>query len=165
MPTIPTTRVKTTNAAGSAISYGARFGGAGATGKSIAVDAAGNAYVAGSTDTGANFTTTTADAFQRTTGGNGEGFLAILNSTASAVTYATLFGGDGNDSANAVALDATGNVYVAGNAQKNGTTKVFPTTTGAFQTAYGGNSDAFVVKLNGSVTPTLRPASSTAPLC
>ncbi|MFL6254519.1 MAG: SBBP repeat-containing protein, partial [Pyrinomonadaceae bacterium] len=149
------------NAAGSAVIYGTRCGGSGAIGNSIAVDAAGNAYIAGVTGDGASFTTT-ADAFQKTPGGNGEGFLAILNPTASALNYATLFGGDGNDSANAVALDATGNVYVAGSAQKNGTTKVFPTTAGAFQTAYGGNSDAFVVKLNGSgaTTPTPTPTPS-----
>jgi hypothetical protein len=156
------------NAAGSAVIYGTRFGGSGAIGNSIAVDAAGNAYIAGVTGDGASFTTT-ADAFQKTTGGNGEGFLAIINSTASAITYATLLGGDGNDSANAVALDATGNVYVAGSARKNGTTNVFPTTAGAFQIAYGGNSDAFVVKLNGSgaatptPTPTPTPTSTPTP--
>ena len=133
-------------------------------GKSIAVDAAGNAYIAGSTDTGANFTTT-ADAFQKTSGGNAEGFLAILDPAASAITYATLLGGDGNDSANAVALDANNDVFIAGNAQKNGTTKVFPTTAGAFQTTYGGNSDAFVVKFNGSgaTTPTPTPTPTATP--
>ncbi|MBV9926831.1 MAG: SBBP repeat-containing protein [Acidobacteria bacterium] len=150
------------NPTGSALVYGARFGG-GSVGRGIAVDAVGNAYIAGGTDAGSGFAAT-ADAFQKTSGGNAEGIFAILNSDGSAVTYATFLGGDGNDSANAVALDAAGNVYVVGSAQKNGA-KTFPTTPGAFQTAPANNADAFVVKFNGAggTTPTPTPTPSPTP--
>jgi hypothetical protein len=62
---------------------------------------------------------------------------------AATVSYSTYFGGANYEGAYAVAVDAFGNVFVAGGTQS---TNRFPTTN-AFQMAYGGGySDAFLAK-------------------
>jgi hypothetical protein len=60
--------------------------------------------------------------------------------------YSTYLGGSGSDSGNGIAVDASGNAYVTGQTSSSD----FPTTPGAFQTAYGGNQDAFITKLNAA---------------
>ncbi|MGA7047429.1 MAG: SBBP repeat-containing protein, partial [Candidatus Sulfotelmatobacter sp.] len=67
----------------------------------------------------------------------------------SSLVYSTYVGGTDNDSGNAIALDASGDAYIAGGTSSSD----FPTTTGAFQTTYGGgNLDAFVFELNSNGT-------------
>ena len=61
------------------------------------------------------------------------------------LTYSTYLGGSGFDQGYAIAVDSLGNAYVTGQTAAID----FPTTTGAFQTNYGGG-DAFVAKLNPS---------------
>lgn len=63
-----------------------------------------------------------------------------------AVDLATSFGGAGDDGATDVALDAEGNIYVAGFAN----TAALPATGGAQPTYGGGTGDAFVMKLDPS---------------
>lgn len=115
-------------------------------GGGIAVDAAGNAYVAGSTRS-AGFPTT-AGAFQTSFAGGTccyDAFVTKLNPAGSALVYSTYLGGDNHDTSGAIAVDAAGNAYVTGQAYSLN----FPTTAGAFQTTKGGGvSDAFVVKLD-----------------
>ena len=130
-----------------ALVYSTYLGGsADDAGVGIAVDAAGNAYVTGSTAS-ANFPTT-AGAFQTTLGGGGVGFDAFvtkLNSTGSALLYSTYLGGSNNDDSGVgIAVDGAGNAYVTGSAFSTD----FPTTPGAFQSSFGGVRDAFVTKLN-----------------
>jgi hypothetical protein len=112
-------------------------------GSSIAVDSAGNAYVTGFTNS-SNFPTT-AGAFHTTFGGSFDAFVTKLNPTGSGLVYSTYLGGSGQDIGRAIAVDAARNAYVTGLTNSSN----FPTTAGAFQTAYGGGSqDAFVTKLN-----------------
>jgi hypothetical protein len=60
--------------------------------------------------------------------------------------FAKYFGGSGSDKIMDIALDLEGNVYVVGFS----TSRDLPTTTTAYQTAYGGGpSDAFVAKFSG----------------
>jgi hypothetical protein len=63
------------------------------------------------------------------------------------LVYSTFLGGSGFDQGYAIAIDSLGNAYVTGQTAAID----FPTTTGAFQTNYGGG-DAFVAKLNPSGT-------------
>ena len=65
----------------------------------------------------------------------------------------TYLGGNGQeDIVESVAIDSTGNVYVAGHTQSND----FPGTSTGAQPSYGGGTrDAFVCKLNGSLTSIL----------
>lgn len=60
------------------------------------------------------------------------------------IEWSTFIGGSQNDYANDIAIDATGHVIVAGQT----TSSSFPTTTGAYDTRFGGNGDAVVCKLD-----------------
>jgi Beta-propeller repeat/Putative binding domain, N-terminal/NHL repeat len=110
-------------------------------GSAIAVDASGSAYVAGVTGS-SNFPVTPGS-YKTTPGGGNDAFVAKLNSTGQ-ISYATYLGGSGFDSATAIAVDASGNAFVGGTTSSSN----FQTTVGAYLTAYAGNNDAFVVKLN-----------------
>jgi hypothetical protein len=88
---------------------------------------------------------TTGGAFQASFGGATDTFVTKLNATGSALLYSTLVGGSGSDEPEAIAIDGAGNAFVAGTCWSGG----FPTTSGSFQTAYGGNyQDAYAFKLN-----------------
>jgi len=132
------------NPAGSALVYSTLLGSPSFdSGVSIALDAAGNAFVAGYTR-GADFPTT-AGAFQRThRGGAYDVFLAKLNPAGSSLVYSTLLGGSGWDEPRSVAVDAAGSAYVTGHT----TSDNFPTTAGAWQPKRAGGPDAFALKLN-----------------
>ena len=65
------------------------------------------------------------------------------------LVYSTYLGGSGQDISNSIAVDDSGNAYVTGYT----TSANFPTTTGAYQGAFGGGFyDAFVGKLNATGT-------------
>jgi hypothetical protein len=114
-------------------------------GQAIAVDAFGNAYVTGITDS-LDFPTT-AGAFVTTPPGGGNMFVTKIAADGSGSVYSTYLGGnqfDNFESGYGIAVDATGSAYVTGQSGAG----TFPTTPGAFQTTYGGGyTDAFVAKL------------------
>jgi hypothetical protein len=120
----------------------------------IAVDATGNAYVAGRvavTVAGAGRFSTTAGAFQTTAAIGTHGFITKLAATGASLVYSSYLASTGanhDDSANAVAIDAAGNAYVAGQTDSN----TFPKTTGAYQTASAGSSDGFITMVNPTGT-------------
>ena len=114
-------------------------------GGGVALDSSGNAYVTGIA--GSSDFPTTAGAFQTTFGGGYDAFVSKLNGSGSALIYSTYLGGSSNDYGGGIALDSSGNAYVTGSTRSTD----FPTTAGAFQTAFGGGFEhAFVSKLNGS---------------
>jgi hypothetical protein len=130
------------NFTGEQLVYSTYLGGSAAdVGQSIQVDSSGNAYVAGYTFS-SNFPTVGAP--QPTIGGGADAFVAKLNPAGSALVFSTFVGGSGDDRAYGVALDGSLNVYITGSTVSSN----FPTTTGAFQPALKGSSDAFVCKLN-----------------
>jgi hypothetical protein len=109
---------------------------------SIAIDSAGNAYVAGYTSS-ADFPVTSG-AFDTTYNGFADAFVAKLDSTGSSLVYSTYLGGGDSDYGYSIATDSAGNAYVTG-----GTNSAdFPVILGAFDTTYNGNRDAFVAKLD-----------------
>ena len=110
-------------------------------GAGIAVDSAGNAYVAGETSS-SDFPGTTGGTAG--TFGNADIFVTKLDATGSTLIYSTYLGGSGSEGYGAIALDSSGNAYVAGQTDSGD----FPTTAGAFQTGFSGARDAFVTKLN-----------------
>ena len=94
-------------------------------GTAIAVDNAGNAYVAGNTYS--HDFPLTANALQKTNAGpqfsgccqtaptpGDDAFVAKLNATGTALIYSTFLGGSGVDVAHAIQVDSQQNIYVAG---------------------------------------------------
>ena len=130
------------NAAGSALMYATYLGGSSAdAGYGIAVDKAGNAYVTGET---ASSDFPTKNPLQGTYAGGWDAFVAKVSPDGSGLVYSTFLGGSSGDAGNGIAVDGTGNAYVTGGTSGFG----FPTTKDALQPNSGGNSDAFVAKLN-----------------
>lgn len=134
------------NPAGSALVYSTFIAGP-AGGNGIAIDAAGNAYVAGGAGPGLPIV----NGYQPFNAGNSDGFVAKLNPTGSALLYSSYIGGGGNDTALAVAVDATGHAYAVGyHNSGNGLT----TTSNALLTynpSYGcdgGGATGFLVRVN-----------------
>ncbi len=145
------------------------------TAVAVAVDSHGQAYVAGnSSDSCASndpvncFPTTPnavlqGSAFNNTLNPNnfnqGSAFIAVLDAAGANLLYSSLFGGNGSPAGNehptfasGVAVDSSGNFYLAGTTGSN----QLPVTPGAFQTTYNGNpnpgfgtsSRGFVAKFN-----------------
>ncbi len=105
----------------------------------IAVDASGNACVAGFTMS-SDFPTV--HAFQSRYAGDGDSIVAKL-SPRGELLYSTYFGGAGQDTVSAIALDASGSAYLTGITSSPD----FPTRN-ALQPASGGSQDAFAAKLS-----------------
>jgi Beta-propeller repeat len=128
------------NASGSAHLYSTYLGGSdGDQGNKIAVDGAGNAWVTGPTSS-TNFPVQGPS--QPTNGGMSDAFVTQLNSSGSALVYSTYLGGSGNDRGVGIALGGAGAAYVAGNTESAN----FP-MQGPFQADFGGDRDAFVIKI------------------
>lgn len=131
------------SADGSTLQYSTFIGGTqDESASGIAVDQFGNAYITGN-NFGGDFPTT-AGAYDTTFNGNNDAFLTVLNPAATGFVYSTYLGGGGHEFAEEIALDAVGNVYLAGRSQLNATP--FPTTPEAYQTTNAGGYDGFVAK-------------------
>jgi hypothetical protein len=112
----------------------------------IALDAGGNAYIAGETSA-SDFPT--AVALQPVLNGPKDGFVTKLASSGSALIYSSYLGGEDWDSAFGIAVDGSGNAYLTG--QTWSTT--FPVVLPALQATKGtppGISTVFVSKLNAA---------------
>ncbi len=145
------------NPAGTGFVYATYLGGSGHESlNALAIDQAGNAYVAGSTDS-RDFPI--ANAYQPYHRGEGpldrNAFVAKLNPTGSALAYSTYLGGGYNTAVQGIDVDGAGNAYVTGFTLADD----FPTTPGALQPGAGPRvtcvhicSDAFVTKLNAAGT-------------
>ncbi|MDA7744752.1 SBBP repeat-containing protein, partial [bacterium] len=112
-------------------------------GYSCATDGSGNVYLAGASPSTTGIATT--GAHQTTFGGYRDAFLVKFNSSG-VRQWGTYYGGTGEEYGNSCATDASGNVYLAGDATS--TTGI--ATTGAHKTTMGGVRDAFLVKFNSS---------------
>ena len=107
----------------------------------LAVDAAGNVWVAGGT--GSKNFPITKNARQKNLEGNYDVFLAQFSSSGE-LLYATYLGGDGDDVAHALAVDASGDIWITGNTES----KNFPVTKDAWQKNHGEDGDSFVSKFS-----------------
>src|SRR3954454_16058438 len=132
------------NAAGSALVYSTYLGGGTDidSPRGIAVDAGGNAFVVG--ETNSIDYPTTAGAFSRTQRGDGDMFITKLNPTGSALLYSTYLGGTTVDDGQNITVDSAGNAYALGFSRSLD----FPTTAGAFDTTANGAFDVTLTKLN-----------------
>ena len=139
------------NSAGTAIVYSTYLGGNGFNeyGLGIAVDSSGNAYVTGGTNS-TDFPGVTGGSIQSTYGGSGpyrDAFAVKINAAGSAILWSTYLGGSGDELGYGITTDSSGNVYIDGYTDSSS----LPWVSGsALQSAYGGNGDGFVIKINSS---------------
>ena len=134
-------------------------------GPRIAVDAAGNSYVTGSTTS--NLFPTTAGAYQDTRPtatqvyqGDIDAFFLKLNAAGSALLYSSFLASTENDIAHAIAVDATGRAYITGTTQGRtapaggfpAAMSPFPTTASAYQQTFSGLASGFVAKFDPSAS-------------
>jgi hypothetical protein len=131
------------NATGNALVYSTYLGGSGSDSPSgIAVDSAGNAYLAGGTQS-SNFPTK--NAFQATKAGSHNVFVTKLNPTGTALVFSTYLGGSSYDTGGGIGTDSAGNVYVTGYTLSLN----FPTKN-PIQAHSAGNWDAFVTEFDNT---------------
>jgi hypothetical protein len=136
------------NAAGTALFYSTYLGGSGDDqGKGIALDSAGNAFVAGTTTTaGSGFPGTAGSPVQSTNGGGFDAFVTKLNTAGTALVSSTYLGGSGTDGGSRIAVDTAGQAYVTG--QTNTAGSGFPgTAASSIQGTNAGDYDGFVTKI------------------
>ena len=125
------------NRAGTAVLFRTLLAGSGDdAGYAITLDAAGNIYVTGQTDSN-DFPST--NSVQGLAGLGIDAFAAKLDRTGK-VLYSTFLGGSLTDVGYALALDLSNNLYVTGGTQSPD----FPHTGNAYQSALGGGIDSFV---------------------
>jgi hypothetical protein len=112
-------------------------------GDALAIDASGNVYLGGTTNSTTDIAST--GAWDVTLGGPQDAFLVKFSSSGSRI-WGTYYGGSGYDDVNAVATDASGNVYLAGHTQSTADIA----STGAYDVTLGGTKDAFLVKFSST---------------
>jgi len=110
----------------------------------IIVDSSGFVYATGWTES-TNFPTTSS-AFNKTCNGSYDGWFAQFNTTGSALVFSTYFGGSDLEEPLNMILSDTGTVTIVGYTFSNN----FPTSSGAYQTTYGGNTDGFIISFNST---------------
>ena len=139
------------NAAGTSVVYSTFLGGNGDNeyAHGLAVDGSSNVYVTGVTNS-SNFPGVTGSSLQPSfAGGNFDAFLTKINAAGSAIVYSTYLGDTADDVATEVAVDGSGNAYVAGTTASTS----FPGVSGgSIQSSNAGDHDVFVTKINSGAT-------------
>jgi hypothetical protein len=138
------------NSSGSAVVYSTYLGGSTRDAAlAVAVDTLGDAYLSGYTSS-TDFPVANALQPQNATGGHGaNAFVTKFNPAGSGLIYSTYLGGSTYEQANALALDAAGNAYVAGTTFSSNFPTVEPLQ--ATNNAASGNANnAFISVLSSS---------------
>jgi hypothetical protein len=148
------------DAAGAHLLYGTYFGNTEDGANALAYSAAGDLYVAGSTDSGA---IPLLNALQLNSGGGYDAFIMHWRASDMTLLASTLLGGSGDDNAFALAVDQSANLYITGETNSAN----FPLKS-PLQSALGGAVcaatvvgqvsacwTAFVTKLNGDLSSIL----------
>ena len=138
------------NSAGTGLIYAGYIGGDSSDhGVDLAVDSTGAAYVAGSTSS-SEATLPVVGGPDLTHNGYFDAFVAKVDPSGTALTYAGYIGGDLDDAGYGISVDSAGAVYVTGVTASSEAT--FPVVGGPDPTFNGGYSDVFVAKVDPSGT-------------
>jgi uncharacterized protein (TIGR03437 family) len=138
------------NSTGKALVYSTFFPGCSLA--AIAVDAAGNAYVAGSSSSNSSTAFPIKNAFQAALQGSGDAVLTAFSPDGSSLLYSTFVGATA--SAAAIASDAAGDVYLTGKGLG------LPVGSSAFQPNPNGYPDAFVFAYSAVSGPSVATVSA-----
>ncbi|MBI2863898.1 MAG: SBBP repeat-containing protein [Chloroflexi bacterium] len=132
--------------AASDLAYATFLGGSSIdSGRGIAVDASGAAYVTGDT-LSSDFPVATG-AYDTSSNGLIDAFVVKVNAAGFNLAYATFLGGSDYDNGDGIVVDTSGAAYVTGRTHSSN----FPVTTDAYDTSFnGGTYDAFAVKVNAT---------------
>ena len=124
--------------------FSSYLGGSGADeGMAITIDATEHVWIAGLT-TSANFPTTPSVVSSSLTGTQ-DWFISMFSADCSNLLVSYYLGGTASQTANGIAVDSSGSLYVVGETSSSD----FPVSVGAFQTTYGGGlSDGAAIKAN-----------------
>jgi hypothetical protein len=141
-------------AGGDDLVYSTYFGGRDEDqGNAIAIDSAGNAYIAGETNSD---NLPEKNGFQTKHGNNNnsdvnDAFIAKFNPNEhgnDSLLYASFLGGNGEDKAHGIAVDAVGNAYVVGETASNNLTVKAASGSPLESNFNGGASDGFIAKID-----------------
>jgi RTX calcium-binding nonapeptide repeat (4 copies)/Beta-propeller repeat len=142
------------NPGGGGLAYAGYIGGSGdeitEANTKIAVDAGGNAYLAGPTDSDESTFPVKGGPDLTFNGGSGDAYVAKVNPQGTALVYAGYIGGVGLDHGIGVAVDGSGRALVGGFTASPETT--FPAIGGPDLTFAGGFADGFVARVNPAGT-------------
>ena len=119
-------------------------------GNSLAVDALGNIFITGQTDSTDFPISNSVTPFSATHQGATDSFVIKLNATGTQITHATFIGGSGNDAAAAIALANNGSVYVAGTTNSAN----FPVKN-PIQAALSGLNDGYIAHFDATLNALL----------
>ena len=111
----------------------------------IDIDQQNNIYIATCTKS-TDFPTTTS--FQNSSNGGQEGIIIKMDNQLTSIIWSSYLGGSSDDAIYSLALDVSDNIYVTGGTNSAN----FPTTSGAYLTAYQDSvkADAFITLINSS---------------
>ena len=126
-------------ASSGSVVYSTYLGATSASGKGIAVNALGNAYVIGT-----GWGIPMKDPYQETVSGGADAFVTKFSSSGTSLIYSTYLGGDGLEEGLGIAVDSAGIAYVTGKTRSSD----FPTKNAYQEKNAGGYDDAFITKFS-----------------
>jgi uncharacterized protein (TIGR03437 family) len=130
------------------LGFATYYGGTGADSvRGIAVDSSGNVLIAGGTSSG-NLPGLSGSSFQVDYMGNGDGFVAKMNGSGTALAWVTYLGGTSNDVALGIAVDSSGNAYVTGYTDSTDF-PIYPSKSSVAQGTFGGDGGAWLLHAVG----------------
>ena len=115
--------------------------------RSVSTDASGNVYVIGYTESIASIATS--GSYQAILNANYDAYISKFTSAGTRL-WSTYYGGSGNDYGYNSCIDNAGNIVICGETNSNDVIA----SSGAYQTVFGGYTDAFIAKFSASGTRT-----------
>ena len=115
--------------------------------QAITLDSSDDAYIVAQTESASFQTSNAIESYSD----QHDLIVVEIDPVASMQLFASYLGGSGNDTPGGIAVDASGNIYVAGTTSSTD----FPITQGAFQGQLTGSTNTFVAKIGVGVTPTV----------
>lgn len=128
--------------------WGTYYGGSSIEGNSYSTigatcDGNGNVFLCGETNSNNNISTT--GCYKPTKSSGNDAFVVKFNSSG-VRQWGTYVGGNDVDKAVRIVSDSTGNIYFGGTTQSSSGLS----TTGSYQSSYGGGNDGFIASLTGA---------------